>query len=187
MPDKSARCHPNRPVLSARHYSRPRILVLDLGCWPVQHRSHRHGAGHPPRQHGHNRAEFNGKNAIGRAHRPTLGGKASLDRLPSNQAHPGQRRGGGPTYLARDNLAQTSPGGHRHMSGDRTVRSAGDARTSGRSVRHGTAGPGANRLAVVHDASALRPLGEAVCSAAAARACLRRVRRYSTPSRAGRR
>ena len=39
------------------------------------------------------------------------------------------------------------------MSGDRTVRGADDARRSGRSVRHATAGPGRNRLAVVHHAS----------------------------------
>ena len=31
MPDKSARCQSIRPVLSARHYSQPKIPVLDLG------------------------------------------------------------------------------------------------------------------------------------------------------------
>ena len=50
------------------------------------------------------------------------------------------------THPCREgDLAHTSPGGHRHMSGHRTARSAGDAHRSGRSVRHATAGPGRNR------------------------------------------
>jgi hypothetical protein len=87
-----------------------------------------------------------------------------------------------PTVMRAGPSTKIYSHGHRQMTGDRAAPSAGDAAEAAGSVRHGTVGTGRNRLGVAHHPSALRPPGEAVYFAAAARACLRLARENFTLS-----
>jgi hypothetical protein len=73
----------------------------------------------------------------------TAGAATSRSRLAGQVVNPG----GHTPRRHQGELAQTSPGGHRHMSGRRAPRSAG-----GRSARSATVGTGRKRFAAVHHA-----------------------------------